>query len=93
VLVVAWTPISADFNNAGNGTLSTPPDADLAAWYVSESTSAPATGAAGWNGAKPTTYIFPVMPGSGGTATVCVYVKDTLGNVQQTGACESYLVP
>jgi len=95
VLVAVWGnyPGFAEFNNAGGGTLSTPPDADLAAWFMSESASAPAAGAAGWNGAKPTSYIFPAPPGSGGTATVCVYVKDTLGNVQQTGACASYLVP
>ena len=95
VLAADWSAYPADvmFNNVGGGTLSTPPDADLAAWYVSESASAPATGAAGWNGAKPTTYTFPAPPGSGSTATVCVYVKDTLGNVQQTGACASYLVP
>ncbi|MDO8464583.1 MAG: Ig-like domain-containing protein [Gallionella sp.] len=97
VLVGAWWIFAGgdtvEFNNVGGGTLSIPADADLAAWYLSESTTAPATGAAGWNGAKPTSYIFPVPPGSGSTATVCVYVKDTLGNVQQTGACDSYLVP
>jgi hypothetical protein len=93
-LVASWVgyPPQATFDNIGNGTLSTPPDADLAAWYVSESATAPAAGAAGW-AAKPTSYVFPAPPGSGGTARVCVYVKDTLGNVQQTGACESYLVP
>jgi hypothetical protein len=67
--------------------LTTPPDADLAAWFVSESGSAPAAGAAGWSSTKPTTFTFATATNE--TKTVCVYVKDTLGNVQATGACDT----
>lgn len=67
--------------------LTTPADADLAAWFVSESASAPAAGAAGWSSTKPTTYSFASATNE--TKFVCVYVKDTANNVQGTGACDT----
>jgi len=67
--------------------LTTPPDADLAGWFVSESASAPAAGAAGWSSTKPTS--FSLATATTETKTVCVYVKDTSGNVQPTGACDT----
>jgi hypothetical protein len=67
--------------------LTTPPDADLAAWFVSESSSAPVAGAAGWSSTKPTSYTFATATNE--TKTVCVYVKDTTNNVQSTGACDT----
>ncbi|MFA6898572.1 MAG: Ig-like domain-containing protein [Desulfurivibrionaceae bacterium] len=63
--------------------LTTPPDADLAGWFVSESSSAPAAGDAGWVGIKPTTY---TLSAGAGLKTVYVYVKDASGNVQATPA-------
>jgi hypothetical protein len=67
--------------------LTTPPDADLAAWFVSESSTAPAAGVGGWSSTKPTTYTFATATNE--TKTVCVYVKDTSNNVQTTGACDT----
>jgi hypothetical protein len=67
--------------------LTTPPDADLAAWFVSESGSAPVAGAAGWSSGKPTTYFLGTVTNE--TKTVCVYVKDTSNNVQPTAACDT----
>jgi hypothetical protein len=67
--------------------LTTPPDADLAAWFVSESSSAPTAGAAGWSSTKPTTHAFATATNE--TKTVCVYVKDASNNVQSTGACDT----
>lgn len=73
--------------------LTTPADADLAAWYIIESTTAPAAGAgpvnggSGWLSTKPNSY--GLFTATNETKTVCVYVKDTLGNVQQTGACDT----
>lgn len=69
------------------GGLTTPADADLAAWFVSESAVAPAAGDAGWSSTKPTTYSFATATTE--TKTVCVYVKDTADNVQGTGACDT----
>ena len=61
--------------------------ADVAAWFVSESSSAPAAGAAGWSVAKPTSYTFATATAE--LKTVCVHVKDAANNVQPTGVCDS----
>lgn len=62
--------------------LTTPPDADLAAWFVSESSTAPAATAGGWTSTKPTSYTLAGI----GMHLVSVHVKDTSGNVQPISA-------
>lgn len=73
----------------GANTLSTPPEPDLAAWFISESSSAPLAGDAAWSSRCPV----PTFFGGLVTMEIPCYVKDSLGNVQQTGACHSVVVP
>lgn len=60
--------------------------ADAAGWFVSESSSVPAAGAAGWQSTMPTAGSFSA---GSGTKQLCVFVKDATGNVQATPACDT----
>jgi len=58
-------------------------------WFVSESSSAPVVGDAGWSSTKPTS--FTISAGNG-AKNVYVYVKDDVGNVQATGKVAAILL-
>lgn len=65
-------------------TITDPIPSDVAGWFVSDSSTAPAASDAGWLDAVPTSYDIPA--GADGTKSIYVYVKDAAGNVQQVGA-------
>ncbi|EKD65770.1 MAG: hypothetical protein ACD_49C00089G0001, partial [uncultured bacterium (gcode 4)] len=75
-----WTWL-AGFTNSTSITLALPDDADVAAWYTSESSSAPAAWDAGWVWPKPTSY---TLSGWDWLKTVYEFVKDATWNVQPT---------
>lgn len=52
-------------------------------WYVSESSSAPAAGAGGWTGARPTS---ATISSGDGAKTLYVWTKDAAGNVSNAGS-------
>lgn len=51
-------------------------------WFVSESSSAPVVGDAGWSSTQPTSF---TLSAGDGAKNVYVYVKDNVGNLQATG--------
>lgn len=77
---------SAGYTNSTTANLTIGNDTDnvgVTGWFIAESSSAPAAGAGGWVGARPTT---ATLTSGDGVKTLYVWTKDAAGNVSNAGS-------